>query len=389
MRPILLVVVSALALALWPAAASAATTANFAIKHGETNYRTSVATTPGAYQAGTTPRQPCPASGLPCTWEAHEFEIKPGEENGAFSVSITWGSADDDWDLYVYKVRPDGSVDEASPVASSASGGTTEETATKLSSPDAPIEPGVYRIYIDNWAAASPDWEGFVAFEPFVKGNTRPVAVLNAPASAASGQSVTLDGSASTDPDGTIADFSWDLDGDGRFEVEGAGPTQQVTLPGGRRHVSLRVRDDRGGVDYATSVVDVALPSGPTRFVEVDPPLGSIRISVKARQAFRQFAIRGVAASVTCPTACEILGSLRISKATARRLGLGRKARTIAVRRRELSGEGSTPRLSLKPGRRVRNAIRRRRPVPAVVRVTVTADGYAPQTFTRRVSITR
>lgn len=390
MRPILIAVVTALTLVILPPTASAATTPNFNFRHGEANYRTSAATVPGAYLGGE--RQPCPASGMPCTYEAHEFEIKPGEENGAFSVTITWGSADDDWDLYVYRVRADGSVDQNSPVASSAQGGTTEETATSPSSPDAPIEPGVYRIYVDNWAVAtSQDWEGFVAFQPFVAANRRPTAVLTAPATAAHDQPVTLDGSGSNDTDGDkLVEYAWDLDGNGSFEVAGPEPTRTVTLPSGRRHVALRVKDERGGIDFARHAIDVALPPGPIRYEEIPPPAGAITIDVKARQKLRRFRIRGVAATITCPTSCEILGALRISRRTARQLKLGRKARNIAVRRRDLSGTRSTPRLALKPRKRVRNRIRRsKRPVSAVVRVTVSAEGYAPQTFLRRVTIVR
>ena len=36
------------------------------------------------------------------------------------------------------------------------------------------------------------------------------------------GQTVGFDGSASTDPDGPIAKYEWDIDGDGTFERTGA-----------------------------------------------------------------------------------------------------------------------------------------------------------------------
>ena len=40
------------------------------------------------------------------------------------------------------------------------------------------------------------------------------------------GQLVSFDGSASTDPDGTIAKYEWDLDGNGSYETStGATPT--------------------------------------------------------------------------------------------------------------------------------------------------------------------
>jgi hypothetical protein len=393
MRPFLLAI--AIALVLVPTA-SAATTPNFAFRHGEANYRTSVATAPGAYQGGA--RQPCPVSGNPaCTYEAHEFEIAEGEENGSFAVTITWGSADDDWDLYVYKVRTDGTVDEDKPVASSASGGTTEETAEELASPDAPIEPGTYRIYVDNWAVAtSMDWEGYVAFGPFVRANTIPIAALSAPTQAIAGQPVRLDASGSRDPDGTIVNYSWDLDGDGRFETDAGGsPVHEARFPGGRAQVGLRVRDDRGGMDFAAQTINVgSAPSNqqtPPTITEpfLPPPAARIALDLPRRQRIGSIALRGLVGTVECPTTCRISASLRISGATARRLGLGRRARTIARRSRSLGGNRAFPRVRLKPGRRTLRALRRNVPVSAVVRVNVRAAGFDPVRYVRTVTIVK
>jgi len=394
MRLILALVATAVVAAIAPAAAGAATTPNFAFKHNETNGRT------GPTVAGGGERS-CAGPAV-CTYEMHEFEIKPGEENGAFAISISWAGlpgqegsdTQNDFDLYVYRVvtDPDGEEVEVQ-VASGATGGTTEETASLLSSVNAPIAPGKYRIYVDNFKVdpSTQEWEGFAAFEPFAVVNQRPLAALAAPAQANVGQIVTLDATGSTDADGTIENYAWDLDGNGTFDVDGPSPTHQTRFgSGGRKHVGVRVRDDDGDLSFAAQTVEVAPAASPPRIQEIQPPPGSITIDVDARQAFAQFALRGVGASVGCPTACEILGSLRVSGATARRLRIGRRARNVAVGRRELSGEGATPRLALKPRGRVMRRIRRsRRSFSAIVRLTVTADGYAPQTFTRRVTITR
>ncbi len=74
------------------------------------------------------------------------------------------------------------------------------------------------------------------------------------------GKIATLDGGLSSDPDGQVVRYEWDLDGDGTFETDGGTkPTVQhrfemkSTLVGDqrKRHVSLRVTDDKGatGVD--------------------------------------------------------------------------------------------------------------------------------------------
>jgi PKD domain len=391
MRLMLLLAVTAFVAALAPATAGAVTTPNFNFKHGETNGRT------GATVSGGGERE-CLSDAL-CTYEMHEFTIQPHEQNGKFSIQITWtgipgqngSDTQDDYDLYVYRVATDPEGEEIEvQVASGATGGTEQETASLLSSVNAPIPAGKYRIYVDNFKVRpdNQEWQGYAAFEPFEIVNLLPSAALTGPAQATAGELVTLDASGSADPDGRVENYAWDLDGNGLFDVDGPSPTQQARFAtGGRKHVSVRIRDDRNGFDFATHTINVAPPTGETRFVEVEPPPGAISVDVARRQSLAQVALRGVAATVACPTACEILGSLRVSRATARRLGV---ARTLSNRRRELSGEGSTPRLRLKPGRRAMRRIRRSgRSVTATVVITVTADGYAPRTFVRRVTITR
>ncbi|SEO38056.1 Succinylglutamate desuccinylase / Aspartoacylase family protein [Halogranum amylolyticum] len=61
----------------------------------------------------------------------------------------------------------------------------------------------------------------------------------------ARGDTVTFTASASTDTDGEIATYEWDLDGDGRFEQ--TGDTAELTLNAcGDYPVTLRVTDDEG-----------------------------------------------------------------------------------------------------------------------------------------------
>ena len=54
------------------------------------------------------------------------------------------------------------------------------------------------------------------------------------------GQTVTFNGSGSSDPDGTITKYEWDLDGNGTFELN-TGATTTTTKPlrdGGHRAAS-------------------------------------------------------------------------------------------------------------------------------------------------------
>lgn len=64
------------------------------------------------------------------------------------------------------------------------------------------------------------------------------------------------------DPDGTVAAYAWDLDGDGAFD-DASGPTAQTTYAtAGARTVSLQVTDDKGLATVTSRSVTVAEPSG-------------------------------------------------------------------------------------------------------------------------------
>ena len=409
MRPFLIAAAAVLSLAL-PASAAAKATENFTFKHGEANYRTSPASTSGAYTPPA-PRAPCPTTGVPCTWEAHDFTIAEDEQNGSVRITVAWGDPGpeglNDWDLYVYKVLPGDTIDEGNPVASSASGGTSQESALIIGGGN-PVPPGKYRIIVDQWSYDTPpaiDWEGFAAFEPYTPTNVRPSADLAAPAQATAGAPVTLDAGRSTDSDGTIVNYAFDLDGDGSFEADtGTTPTREASFPAGRANVSVRVRDDRGGVDYATRTIDVAAAGGPPPpppapqdqepgpdpgEIVIPPPSNEIVLDLNRRQKFGAVFTRGVAGTVECPTACRITARLRISESVARRTGLGKRARTIARRKRTLSGERSSPRVQLKPKRRVLRKLRKLDQIPALVYITVVAEGLPPKKYKRPVSISR
>jgi len=76
---------------------------------------------------------------------------------------------------------------------------------------------------------------------------------------AVAGRATTLDATASHDTDGTIADYRWDLDGDGVYETDGGTTaTRAVTFAThGAHSVGVQVVDDDGATDVATLAVHV------------------------------------------------------------------------------------------------------------------------------------
>lgn len=70
---------------------------------------------------------------------------------------------------------------------------------------------------------------------------------------------ITFDASGSSDPDGSIAGYSWDLNGDGSYD--GSGETVSRSYDdSGEYSVSLRVTDDDGATDVASETVSVERP---------------------------------------------------------------------------------------------------------------------------------
>jgi uncharacterized delta-60 repeat protein len=84
------------------------------------------------------------------------------------------------------------------------------------------------------------------------------------------GQTVTFDAGASHDPDGTIASYSWDLDGDGQTDHTGPTATMAYTNPG-TVGVLLRVTDDTGLTGTTGATFTVAADKAPGVAI-IEPP---------------------------------------------------------------------------------------------------------------------
>lgn len=86
-------------------------------------------------------------------------------------------------------------------------------------------------------------------------------------------QEVTFDASRSSDPDGSVASYEWDLTGDGTADATGETVTHAFESPGSRR-VELTVTDDDGAVRAASRSVSVSAGTAATD-AGIDPETGS------------------------------------------------------------------------------------------------------------------
>ena len=128
----------------YPAGSGAPTGA----KTGDFAYSGGATTVPGGGDASGT------GTFVPGSYEDHPFKIGANDGDAAVDVKVTWASANDDWDLYLY--RTEGSTQKL--VGSSANGGTTSEEV-RLPNPPA----GDYTVRVVNFAATG-TYDAKVAF---------------------------------------------------------------------------------------------------------------------------------------------------------------------------------------------------------------------------------
>ncbi len=87
--------------------------------------------------------------------------------------------------------------------------------------------------------------------------NRNPTAAVSGPAEALAGDSVSLDGRASSDPDSDSLTYAWTF-GDGTAQADGPASLTHVYAAPGSYTVSLTVSDGHGGLDTATATIRVS-----------------------------------------------------------------------------------------------------------------------------------
>jgi len=89
--------------------------------------------------------------------------------------------------------------------------------------------------------------------------NAPPNANAGGPYSGVAGQAITLDGSGSSDLDGNIVLYEWDIDNDGVYDYSSASPAQDHPFTEGTYTIKLRVEDNSGQTDEATATAIISI----------------------------------------------------------------------------------------------------------------------------------
>ena len=204
------------------------------------------------------------------------FTSTPEPANPGQTVSFNGsGSADTDGTIAKYEWDLDGN-------------GTFEtDTGTTATTTKSYTTPGTVAVKLrvtDNKGAQATVTHNVTVQQP-------PVAAFTlTPNPANAGATVSFNGSTSSDPDGTIAKYEWDLDGNGSYETDTntTPTTSRSYTSGGTVNVGLRVTDNRG----ATATVTHALTIN-------GAPTASFTVSPNPAQTRGTVTFNGSASSVT------------------------------------------------------------------------------------------
>jgi hypothetical protein len=186
--------------------------------------------------------------------------------------------------------------------------------------------------------------------------NAPPVASFTvSPSPAAVGAPVTFNAGASSDPEGPIADYAWDLDGDGSFETDtGTTPVATRSYAGpGALTVSLRVTDGDGLTSSTSALLTVnATPA--TAPPDTTPPV--LTLNLRKTQKLGGVRRHGLTVKARCNEPCSVRFTLQIARRTARRLHIAARYVTIGKLPKQLLANRTT-RIHLKLSRKARKLL--------------------------------
>jgi PKD repeat protein len=110
--------------------------------------------------------------------------------------------------------------------------------------------------------------------------NNPPVVYPGGPYSGEEGQAIILDGSGSSDPDGTVDLYEWDIDNNGTYDYSSSSPTQNHTYAqDGTYTVKLRVTDNNGATDDGITTATIS-DTSPTAGFTGSPTSGPAPLTV-------------------------------------------------------------------------------------------------------------
>ena len=306
----------------------------------------------------------------------YKISLKVTDDNGGSATVSHTASINNRVPAAAFTVAPDApstgdlvtfestSTDPEGPLAAEAwdlddDGQFDDGTGTTASRSFAKAGTYTVRLQVDD-----PDGMSSVATGTVTVGGRSPVASFTvSPQSVITGKPVALDATGSTDPDGSVVRYQWDLDGNGSYETDTAGnpKTSRFYASPGNVVVGLLVTDDDGTTGTAKRTVtvtkappfadgptvpppDPGLPNtppggnpdpDPTPRPHPTPPRGSLRVLSRNLRAALKHGVPLRFSSSKAATARFVLlvGKVKVGSAT-RLVGAGRSSVRVKLKRR-------------------------------------------------------
>ena len=205
-------------------------------------------------------------------------DVVPDPANGDAPLDVTWdasGSTDSDGTIvqYDWDMDNDGTfevIDGGVTQAANYAGGGSYTVGVQVTDDDGATDTATATCEVNE-----PPMADLVGDYEAVSEATGKAVSATLPES----WNITWDASGSTDSDGTIERYDWDLDNDGTYETADGGDTQVQNVGDfGSYTVGVMVTDDDGATDTATATVTVLVP--PTALITVSPESGDAPIDV-------------------------------------------------------------------------------------------------------------
>ncbi|MHC4499143.1 MAG: PKD domain-containing protein, partial [Planctomycetota bacterium] len=181
--------------------------------------------------------------------------------SGSWTVVNDSGIPGAPWTTISWNAVEPGDSSIAVSVASSADGvafGPLQSVSNGQDMQTVPVPDGQYLKIVVSFTRSNTSGKDSPILEDLtVANNNPPTADANGPYTVDEGSPVTLDGSGSSDPDGDVVNYEWDLDYDGQFD-DATGVTAFVTYDdNGLYTVGLKVTDPFGESDTDDAIVTV------------------------------------------------------------------------------------------------------------------------------------
>ena len=236
-----------------------------------------------------------------------------------------------------------------------------------------------------NTAVGGPITVGSDPFGIAIVPNQPPIAGLGAPVDNVVGTPVGFDTAPGSDPDGTLASFSWDF-GDGET-LTSTDPTPEHTYDApGTYTVTLNVTDNEGcsssgGLVYTGQTASCLAGNGPAS-AEIVISEATLTLTLKGKKKQKVDDIVTVKAS--CSTACDLIAKAKLKTPKTKKLDVEKiKLGTV----KKVLGQGQVKKVKFELSKKAKRALKRAGKGTVTVKASANTDAGATAKANRKIAV--